>query len=189
MLFDLCSRIYDYNMIKRTCGSVIFVLLLSYTAGCGYHVMGRGGEMIGGIHTISIPFFEDRTGGGDGTSVIRSEISSIITPRFAEELANSSSFRVVSDGEATLKGTIKRYLLKPISFNSRDVVQEYRMNVVIHLSIIKDGESIWDDELSYTEEFEASTDISVFRANEERALKDAAKELAKIFKERVVEDF
>ncbi len=145
--------------------------------------------MIGGIHTISIPFFEDATGGGDGTSVLKSEISSIITPRFAEELANSSTFKVVGDGEAILKGTIKRYLLKPIAFNSRDVVQEYRMTVVIRLAIVKDGESIWEDEISDTEEFEASTDISVFRANEVRALKDAAAELAKIFKERVVEDF
>ncbi len=177
-------------MIKHIYGLLILVLLLLYTGGCGYHVMGRGGEMIGGISTITIPFFKDETGGGgDKVSVLRSEISSIITPRFAEELANSSSFRVVSDGEAILKGTIKRYLLKPIAFNSRDVVQEYRMTVVIHLAIIKDGESIWEDELSYTEEFEASTDIAVFRANEERALKDAAVELAKIFKERVVEDF
>ena len=170
---------------------VLFTVLciFFFIEGCGYHVMGRGGRFPGGIASISVPFFINESGGGHDVSLLASELTSIVTPLFSKELANSGNVKVVSSGEAVLKGVIKGYTITPIAFTNKDVVKEYNLTLLVQLSIIKDNDSLWSGQLSDSEEFIASSNIDTFRSNERDALERSAVELAKIFKERVLEDF
>lgn len=165
------------------------ILILLLLQGCGYHVAGRGKGFIGGIKTISIPLFTNEAKGGEKASLIYSELEQILTMTFADELTRTGVVEVVDKGEAELKGRIKTYRLVPSSYTSGDVVSEYRMEVTLDISIIKDGKEVWRGELTDSEEFVASDDPNTFKNNEEVALREVASELAKLLRERVVEDF
>lgn len=186
------STLWLFNILKAwhslwATGYLVFLIII--LNGCGYHVMGRGEKLPNGITTISVPFFENQVKDKEMVSLLKSELGSIMTPPFTEELVNSGIVKVVDRGEAVLKGVIRDYTLTPLSYTRGDVVKEYRLKVVLALSIVKEGKTLWQGELNYSNEFDASDDISTFRANEERALKDVAVELAKQFKERIIEDF
>ncbi|MFQ5901570.1 MAG: LPS assembly lipoprotein LptE [Thermodesulfobacteriota bacterium] len=159
--------------------SSVFLLLSS----CGYHIAGKKGTMPGGLKSISVPFFSNKTA--------KPEIESVLTPPFVEELVNIGLVKVVEHGEGILKGTINKYAFTPISFDRNDVVTEYRVTVVLDLILIRgfDGEVLWEGKaIQDSEDFAVDPDIVISEANEREALNKIAVDLARSFKERIFEE-
>ena len=158
--------------------------VLFFISGCaGYHIAGRGGSLPGGIKSISVPIFANNTA--------KPEIESTLSPPFADELVKTGLVKVGSKSEGTLKGTIKEYTLTAISFNPQDEVKKYRLTVVIDLVLVESSSEkvLWESiGLKDSEEFLAPAD-RISDTNEDAALKKIATDLAKLFKERVLEGF
>ena len=154
-------------------------------AGCGYHVAGKGGEkeFIPGVGTVSIPMFENITGNAD--------VESVVTSAIVDEFINA--VKVDGNADAVLKGVIKSYELRPVSFSKSDVVSEYRLSVVMSIKFVKtsDNTVIWHDEnISDYEDFTVNTsDISATKDAELTALRKIAKDTARLLRERVSAGF
>ncbi len=168
----------------------LFLLVIALSgalSGCGYHVAGKGGSMPGGITTISIPFFQNHTK--------RPDVETVITTAIVDEFINTASLQVVKsgEGEATLVGSVRLYTLTAVSFDSTDVTQEYRLSVVVDLKLLrKEDESIlWERKgLTDYEDFKVTAlDVDATKAAEREALKKMAKDMARLIKEQMVEDF
>jgi hypothetical protein len=163
---------------------VISALCLLFLFGCsGYHVAGKGGSLPGGIASISVPIFTNNTA--------KPGIESTLSPPFADELVKTGFVKVGSKSEGTLKGTIKEYTLRSISFDPQDKVKKYRLTVVIDLVLVESSTEkvLWEGSgFKDSEEFLAPAD-RISETNEDAALKKIATDLARLFKERVLEDF
>jgi outer membrane lipopolysaccharide assembly protein LptE/RlpB len=170
---------------------IIFVVFL-LPLGCGYHVAGRGGApgdratiMPGGIKSLSIPFFENRTG--------RPDVETVVTAALVDEFMNTVDIVPVDTADAVMEGVIKTYKLKPVSFTENDVVQEYRLTVVMSIRLVStsDGEILWkDDSVRDYEDFTVdTTDVIATKDAEREALKKIARDRARLIRERIVEGF
>jgi outer membrane lipopolysaccharide assembly protein LptE/RlpB len=162
--------------------SLVFLL----SSGCGYHVAGNGGVpggMPGGIRSLSISFFENRTG--------RPDVETVVTTALVEEFMNTVDIVPAGEGDAVMEGIIKSYELKPISFTENDVVQEYRLTIVMSIRLVSssDGKILWkDDNVTDYEDFLVdATNVTATKDTEREALRKMARDRARLIKERMVE--
>ena len=85
------------------------VLLLA--TGCGYHTLGSAAHIPEDVHTIVVPFFDNRT------QFSHTEVA--LTQATVHELNTRTKFRVLpredaGDADAVLKGTVSAKVLFPI---------------------------------------------------------------------------
>jgi outer membrane lipopolysaccharide assembly protein LptE/RlpB len=168
--------------------SLVFLL----PSGCGYHIAGTGGvpegkigPLPGGIMSLSIPVFENRTG--------RPDVESVVTTALVNEFMNAVDIVPVGTADAVMEGVIKSYELSPVSFTENDIVREYRLTIVISIRLISssDGEILWKDNnvTDYEDFFVDPTNVIATKDAEWEALKKMARDRARIIKERMVEGF
>ncbi len=166
-----------------------FVLLcaaLFVFTGCGYHVAGMAkGTMPGGVTSLAIPFFVNRTQ--------RPDIEKVITTAFIDEFVNNVEVVDREKAGAVLEGTIKTYTLKPVSFTESDVIQEYRLTITMDLRLVSTstGEVLWEDGnvMDYEDFRVDTTDVNATKEAEKKALEKMAKDTARLVKERLIENF
>ncbi|MBI5049111.1 MAG: LptE family protein [Deltaproteobacteria bacterium] len=160
--------------------------LLAALAGCGYHIAGKGGSMPGSVAIISIPFFKNQ--------VRKPDVETIITTALVDEFVKSGIVKVVDENaEAILNGAVTGYNLTPVSFNSTDVIQEYRLTIKIEIELVRssDGKILWEDKnITDYEDFKVSAaDINTTKAAELDIVKKMARDTARLIKERMLEQF
>ncbi|MBI5453948.1 MAG: hypothetical protein HY956_04915 [Deltaproteobacteria bacterium] len=157
---------------------IIFLLAL---VGCGYHIAGKGGKMPGDLASLDIPVFANATH--------KANIEAILTNAFVEEMV--TTVKVGGDGDGTMQGVIRSYNLTAVSYSKSDVNQEYRLSVVLSVTLLKNGAVIWKDEnISDYEDFVVNTsDVTATKEAEEAALRKLARDTARIVKERLLENF
>ncbi|MBI5233115.1 MAG: LptE family protein [Deltaproteobacteria bacterium] len=175
-------------MKKKTIG--LFAVLLLTSAGCGYHVVGkpevstglRANGLVGGIKTISIPYFNNETQ--------RPDVEGVVTNAFVNEFVNTVDIVDRLRADAVLEGVIKKYSLKPISFSGADVVREYRLIVIMSVRLVRtsDRKVLWqDDEAGDDDEFDVvPDDVAATKDAEWQALSGIAFKTARRVKERIL---
>jgi outer membrane lipopolysaccharide assembly protein LptE/RlpB len=162
-------------------------LLFTLFSGCGYHIAGKGGSMPGGIKTVSIPFFKNLTQ--------RPGVETVITTAIVDEFITTKLVKVVSneESEAVLIGSVRSYVLTPVSFDRTDVTQEYRLSIELELILLRksDNKTLWQvSNFSDYEDFKVTTlDVDATKTAEWDALKKMAKDMARLVKEQMFEDF
>lgn len=163
--------------MKKTLLLILFLTL----AGCGYHIAGKGGKMPGDLSSLNIPIFANSTH--------KTNIEAILTNAFVEEMV--TTVKVGREGDGTMQGVIRSYNLTAVSYSKSDVNQEYRLTVVLSVTLLKNGAVIWkDDNISDYEDFAVNTsNVTATKEAEEAALKKLAKDTARIVKERLLENF
>ncbi|MFQ5736948.1 MAG: LPS assembly lipoprotein LptE [Thermodesulfobacteriota bacterium] len=162
----------------------ILLLLAAFALmahGCGYSVAGKGGRMPGGITEMAVPVFVNDT--------MKPDIEGAVTSAFVNEMVNTVN--ITSGADAVMRGVIKSYSLKPVSFTKSDVNIEYRLTVSISLSITRDGKVVWEDEnISDYEDFTVDTsDVVATRDAERAALEKLARDTARSVKESILSRF
>lgn len=168
-------------MVILRYGLLIFIAAI--ISGCGYHVAGTGGHMPGEIKSMAIPIFQNKT--------TKPDIESIITGAFRNEFVNN--VHISDTGEAVFTGIIKSYTLRAVSFTRSDVNQEYRLTIAISASITKPGLTapLWiDEDITANEDFIVNiNDVNATKESERRALVKISADIARLTKERIVENF
>lgn len=139
--------------------------------------------MPGGVESLAIPMFENRTA--------KPDIESDLTSAFVSEFVTT----VPVEGSAghAMYGVIKSYDLKPVSYTESDINQEYRLTVVLALTIVNksSGKIIWREEhVTDYEDFTVNiNDVSETTEREKAALRKLARDTARLVKERMIEGF
>jgi outer membrane lipopolysaccharide assembly protein LptE/RlpB len=84
-------------------------------------------------------------------------------------------------------------VLTPVSFDRTDVTQEYRLSIEVEFTLLRrsDNRTLWQvSNLSDYEDFKVNTlDVDATKTAEWDALKKMAKDMARLVKEQIIEDF
>ena len=119
---------------------VLLIVLLVALSACSYRVAGRpasadgsvaggGGLLPGNVEKLAIPFFINNTK--------KPNVESVITDAMVNEFTVSVDIVDSFEAEAVLLGEIDSYRLEPVSFTATDVVQEYRLHVVVSFTLMR----------------------------------------------------
>ncbi len=188
----ISSRKILYSLLRGPCSrfseiSILFLaLILTCSLGCGYHFLGKGKGTLGGIKTIAIPYFINKT--------YEPGIDRIFTDALVNEFVESREFVLTTEDRAdvVMRGMVKSFEGKTISHNQKDRALEYRVAVTLEFSAEErtTGKVIWRDRnITHNEEYRVNTDIAVTEFNKDEAIKRLAAELAERIHDNLLEGF
>lgn len=173
------------RLLRSTCLAILLGLMFSVMSGCGYHVAGRGSSLPKTIHTIAVPAIENKT-----TSY---GIEQRLTAATIHEFLAKTQFRVVPDpanADAVLRGKVLSLEAVPILFDTDPVTNSVRATLL--LVTVKCEVTLTDtetqkilfhtDNFVFRNEYQLSTDVATFFAEQDPALD----RLAHDFAERLV---
>ncbi|MBE9528777.1 MAG: hypothetical protein IME99_06025 [Proteobacteria bacterium] len=183
-LIDRAFTMLSERAGRRWFGVVLTLFLVPLLlGGCGYHIAGMGGKMPGGVTTISIPVFVNHTG--------KPDIEATITTRFAEEFR--TTVEVIDNAEARLDGQIVSYNLKAVSYTENDINLEYRLTVILDLSLVsvETDKVIWKAGrvVDYEDFIVVTSDVTATEEAEIEAFKKLSTDTARNIKERMLDNF
>jgi len=159
----------------------VWVAFLLLSAGCGYHVAGRGSRLPASLKTIAVPALENRTS--------RYRIEQRLTEALVHELLSRTSYHIVADpgaADAVLRGQVVGLESSPLVFDTA-TGRAATFAVTVHLAVrLEERETkkllYRNDDFVFREQYEVSTDIpSMFDE-----LNPALDRLARDFASRLV---
>lgn len=166
--------------------SLILVLLLNATAGCGYHLTNNHPQRLGTARQIWIPFFTNES--------ISPTAQTVLRRAFYEEFhALRGLYPAESESGADLavKARIVSYATKAVSYSSADQVREFSLALTVELEISKIGQvlPLWKGQLHGMKQYPAHTNLALQRNAEDQALDAAARLIAQKFISSIEESF
>lgn len=158
---------------KRTWTAVAAVALL--LASCGYNLVGRGGQFPAGVEKVAVPIFANETK--------NPEIARRLTNSFIEELLATGKVMVVDpdEAQAVIQGTVTRFAVVPITFDSDRKTTENRMEVFTDVSLFLAGETepLFEQKgVSRYFEYPVPEDLALQQKEEDIAYRDISRELS-----------
>lgn len=156
-----------------------FLFLLCLT-GCGYSFRSTAPH---GLQTLYVETFRNQT----------------FEPGLESELTNETIDRFLFDGtlqiapqekaDAVLTGTLTTYLREPLGFTSAEEVEEYRLTLFVDLTLwdARRKKVLWEEKRFVGDTTFFTTGSAA--KSEEKARKDALKELARRIVDRTVEEW
>ncbi len=167
------------------CVSVAFLLL---SAGCGYHVAGRGSRLPANLKTIAVPALENRTS--------RYRIEQRLTEALVHELLSRTSYHVVAEpaaADAVLRGQVVGLESSPLVFDTA-TGRATTFVVTVHLAVrLEERETkkllYRNDNFIFREQYEVSTDIPSFFDELNPALDRLARDFAGRLVAALLENF
>ncbi len=167
------------------CVLVAFLLL---SAGCGYHVAGRGSRLPASLKTIAVPALENRTS--------RYRIEQRLTEALVHELLSRTSYHVVADpaaADAVLRGQVLGLESSPLVFDTA-TGRATTFVVTVHLAVrLEERETkkllYRNDNFVFREQYEVSTDIPSFFDELNPALDRLARDFASRLVAALLENF
>lgn len=165
---------------------LLFVVPLALAlagAGCGYRVVGRGGDLPKAWHTIAVPVFANHT--------THYRIGQIFTEAVIRELEARTSYRIVPDpaqADAVLLGDITSIKAVPVLFDAstgRATTMLVTVQAKVRLENRASKKVVYQNgKLVFRDEYELSTNPKSFFEEESPALGRMAHDFAA----RVVSD-
>ena len=107
-------------------GSVLAVLALSASSGCGYALAGRGSFLPGYIRVVGIPPIENRS--------TFFHVEQILTEKVRAEFIGRGKYTVVPDAagaDARADRRDPRIIVQPVGFNEQQLASRYLFTVVM----------------------------------------------------------
>ena len=154
--------------------------------GCGYHFIGQNSEVLSGVNSIAIPYFENKT--------YRAGLERHVTEALVDEFVKSRTIPVVSEGEAdaVIRGVIEEFREYVSAFSKDDNALEYDTYLSLSVTLEKKetGEVLWRNKgLVHVDDYLVSSEIAVTEENKEQALIISSRELAVRIHDSIIEGF
>ncbi len=173
------------GLLLVLCVSEVLFLL---SAGCGYHVAGRGSRLPTSLKTIAVPALENSTS--------RYRIEQRFTEALVHELLARTSYRVVADpaaADAVLRGRVVGLESSPLLFDTatgRATTFLVTVRVAIRLEERETKKLLYrNDNFLFREQYQVSTDIPSFFDEVDPALDRLARDFAARLVAALVENF
>lgn len=166
----------------------VWVAFLLLSAGCGYHVAGRGSRLPASLKTIAVPALENRTS--------RYRIEQRLTEALVHELLSRTSYHVIADpaaADAVLRGQVVGLESSPLVFDTA-TGRATTFVVTVHLAVrLEERETkkllYRNDNFIFREQYEVSTDIPSFFDELNPALDRLARDFAGRLVAALLENF
>lgn len=166
----------------RCLATVMFALSLF---GCGYHFPNGSVELPGGVKSLNIPFFANKS--------YRSNLETIIHRSVIDEFQNMRGFKVLTNAEAdaTISATIVSYSKSAVSYSAADKVSDYRVTVIMDAVLRQNGTNkvLWKGTVTQWQDFPVNTSIAVQQSSEDAAIQELAQKAAQQLFIKINEDF
>ena len=172
--------------IKSIILVMAIIILFSATLGCGYKLMGRGGEFPEGITSLAIGPLENQTK--------EANLSAIFISALRKEFIFRREVEIVSEHEAqaVLQGTITSLTAYSLAYDEEARAREYRVTITLNLLMIRRGnnEILWrGDNIEGASEYLASTNVIVEEGRKDSAVRKIAADLAEEIYIKIKERF
>lgn len=163
--------------------------LLLLAAGCGYHTIGSAAHVPSDVHTIAVPFFQNRT------QFSHTEVA--LTQATVHELNTRTKFRVLpredaGDADAVLKGTVLSEAIVPYTYNSQ-TGQSSSYMITLTASVIltdRDGRILYrHDGYTFHQQYEATLDLGTFVQEDSPAMARLSRDFAQSLVSDILESF
>jgi len=135
------------NISRRVVAMLLLACGLLTLSGCGYALVGRGNNLPEDIRQVFVEALEN------GTQ--RSQIEQILTQAISDELIIRRRFDLVNsaaEADAVLRGKVVNFKLRPISFDSNGLVDNYEIEIKADMEFARvpapgedEGEVIWSN--------------------------------------------
>ena len=162
--------------------AVIFIPL--FFSACGYRFTGSG-NLPGGIQTIAIEIFENRTPETGLENIITNDLIFEFSRRGRRVQKNSK------EADAVLTGVIESERITTISRQAQQSPLARRVEITVNLKLTGSGGGVkWSASgVSAFEEYDVATDKQVTEANKRQAIETLSKKLAEKVFNRLTDDF
>jgi outer membrane lipopolysaccharide assembly protein LptE/RlpB len=163
-------------------------LLLLATA-CGYRTVGAAAHIPDNVHTIAVPFFQNRT------QFSHTEVT--LTQATVQELNTRTKFRVLpsedaGDADAVLKGTVLSESIVPYTYNvTSGQSSSYMITLTASVSLTdRDGRVLYrHDGYIFHQQYEATSDLGTFVQEDSPAMARLSRDFAQSLVSDMLESF
>lgn len=162
----------------------LLFVALSLLNGCGYRLPSQTAKPAVAGSTIGIALFANRS--------FRPNLESVLTNELVDEFAKRSVFTVVpGEGDLSLNGAILSYGTSAVSYSGTDTVREYRAAMTVEATLRRSASQqvLWKGTLSWSQDFPANTNIALQQNNEEAAIQEISRKIARQLYIKITEDF
>ena len=156
--------------------SVLIVLL--FMSACGYHFAGSAANRLAAGQSLWVSFITIEIDSPSAQTVLRrallEECHALRGLYPADRAANA---------DLRMKGSLRSYTARAMSYTALDQVREYRLTVEVELELFRKGETtpLWKGTLQSYKDYPANKDLALQRSAEEAALAAASHILAQKF--------
>lgn len=183
------KRIRDWRVKSfRRYFALTIISALFALDGCGYHVAGRTDSLPKSIHVIAVPALENKT-----TSY---RIEQRLTAATIHEFLARTQYKITSDqanGDAVLRGKIVSVEALPLLFDTttqRATTMLVTVKCEVSLTETATQKVLYhSDNFLFRNEYEISTDVKSFFAEQDPALDRLAKDFATRLVAAVTENY
>ncbi len=118
----------------------ICLLMVLSQFGCGYQLVGRGGAVPGDVRSVHIGVFENRTREIDLDEQLVLALEREFYRRGVVAVKEGEG-----EGEAVVRGAIRRFRSKPVAFDANDEALQYEVELTIDAILERpsDGAILW----------------------------------------------
>ena len=163
-----------------------FFILLFCLVGCGYHYPGAAGELPGGVESLYIPLFVNKTK--------EPRLEAVVTSQVSEVFSRNKKIHQVEkqkNADAVLLGTIRSYKTKALSYDSNDDIGTYysTLNIDAELRQTETNELLWEGSVEWKEVYSSSSDKNIQEIARKRALQRTIVRLSEELFYSMLDDF
>jgi outer membrane lipopolysaccharide assembly protein LptE/RlpB len=139
--------------------TAVFALLA--LSGCGYHTLGAATHLPPDVKILAVPVFANQT--------VVNGTEAPMTEAVIREFAARTRLRITpknsSDADATLRGTIVKETVTPLTYNAAtQQSSSFLITVVVSVTLLdRDGKILYQNEnYVYREPYQSTTDLPTF---------------------------
>ena len=168
--------------------SILTIMLLSLSTGCGYHEAGSATHIPANVHTLAVPIFATNAQAYHTEMAFTEATIRELNARTKYHILNSDS----PDADATLHGTILTQTVAPLTYDaSTGQSSSYLVSITAKVILTAhDGRILYrNDSLLYREQYQSTQDLSGFIQEDGYAVKRVAREFAHTVISDMLESF
>ncbi len=135
---------------------------------------------------MAIPVFQNRTPQPDIENELTRQLQQDFLVDGRLELTDAAQ------ANAVLQGTITRYLLEPLLLDVHNIPQQYKMRLILNLSLrdTKAGQNLWaEDAFEESTTYYVNNNLGITPENEAQARRRLMQQLSRRILSRVIEGF
>ena len=167
-----------------TCAAFLVIPFVS----CGYHTAGHANVLPGGLQSIAVPAFENKTH--------TYRIEQMLTSAVVRELVTRTKYRIVQThpeaADAVLRGTVLTISASPITFdNQTGRASSVLVTMTVAVKLVERSGSVLYENPNYTfrEQYEVSREITSFFEEDAPAMARISRDFSRTLVNDVLEAY
>ena len=166
-------------------GALCFLVVVSVSSNCGYHLAGYGSTLPSHIRAISIPVFKN--------SSSEPNIQRDATDAMRRAFISDGRLKVTDTSKADLvmRGKLTNYQLRGVSFSSEDSAEEYIVRLGIEVEVYDRIKKriIFSQKFTTQWDYRSTSSVVDSESEKQTALKEAYNDLADMLVSTTIEQF